>query len=107
MVPWTPVRILPWQATGASQDTGVTAGTTTVQLVKPNLNRKRLVITNISDTRIFIGHRTPGAVNIGIPLNANGGVMVDEPDNTGRIYVGPWYVICSAATKLVSVHEEF
>jgi len=91
---------------GRGVPSGVTVGTASVSVVKANETRRRIVITNISDTRIDLVKGEVAILNQGIALNANGGVLVDEPDTDGFMYVGPWSAISSAATKLLAVHEE-
>lgn len=79
-------------------------GTTSTLIVDENPRRRKLVITNISDTRIFICQQIAG-LNTGIALSANG-TMVDEPDSTGYIYKGAWSGISTASTKDIAWYEE-
>lgn len=81
-----------------------TLGTASLVIVPENPRRRKLVITNISDTRVFICQGI-AISNTGIPLVTNG-VIVDEPDNLGYIYLGAWSGITTAATKIISWYEE-
>lgn len=68
--------------------------------------RKKLVICNISDTDIYLARSENAALNAGILLPANGGILIDEPDALGRIYTGPWSAIASAGPKIVTYSED-
>jgi len=81
-----------------------TLSTSSLVIVPENPRRRKLVITNTSDTRVFICQGI-AALDFGIALSP-GGVLIDEPDTEGYIYKGSWSGISSAATKVVSWYEE-
>jgi hypothetical protein len=72
-----------------------------------NDQRKALTITNDSDTVMYaaLGADT-AAVNIGLRLNANGGVLHIECDSLGYVWVGPVSLICASASKNYTMTEE-
>lgn len=74
-------------------------------IVPQNLSRRRLVITNHSATRIFLGQGADAILNGGMPLNAGGGSMVDQPDIFGWIFTGNWYAIAAAGPLNVAISE--
>ncbi len=81
-------------------DGTTTLGTASLIIRPANANRQKLIITNLSDTRVFIC-QGPAVVNTGIALMPNGS-FVDEPDTQGFIYKGAWSGISSAATKAIA-----
>ncbi len=91
---------------GLARPGSTIAGVASVQIVTGNRHRKKMVITNISDTRVFLNKGTDAILNAGIPLNPNGGAMVDEPDAYGRMWKGAWSVITTVATKTIAWLEE-
>lgn len=91
---------------GLARPGTTTAGTASVQIVPGTVHRKKMVIVNISDTRVFLNKGTHATLNAGIPLNAEGGSMIDEPDTEGRIWKGAWSAITTAANKTLAWLEE-
>lgn len=84
----------------------ITAGITSLLLVRSNPTRMRISIINDSDTIVYLTRGESARLNTGIRLNAHGGSLIDEPDTLGRLYTGPWSVISSAAGKNICVSEE-
>ena len=80
-------------------------GVVSAPLVPLYLSRQRLVITNHSATRIFLGQGADAILNGGIPLNAGGGNLVDEPNEFGWIFTGIWYAISTAGPLNVAISE--
>jgi hypothetical protein len=91
---------------GGGPPLNVTVGVVSVQAIRENPRRRRLIFTNDSDTVIYLARYQRAVLNAGIRLNANGGGFVDEPDNTGYMYTGPWHTISSAANKNLCVSED-
>jgi hypothetical protein len=76
-----------------------------VQILDANPQRLKVEIINASDTEIWVMRQNPaGAVN-GIPLNPNGGSLVDEPDAFGNIWKGKWFAYSGQAGKNLMVIE--
>jgi len=95
-------------AYGQSRGSGVTCGTTALQVLQANSRRKRAIFVNDSDTVIYLFKGPPGscALNAGIRLNANGGSWIETPDVLGYFWRGPFSAITSIATKVLVVTEE-
>lgn len=69
--------INPRSEAGAGQTpVGVTVTAVSTQILAANANRKVAVITNDSDTTIYLAIGVAAQANKGIRLNANGGVIV-------------------------------
>ncbi len=83
-----------------------TIGVASSIVLRPNLLRKEAIFINDSDTDMYGAKSENSALNAGIRLNANGGVWIIEPDNTGRIYTGPVSFICSIANKNLCFTED-
>lgn len=83
----------------------VTVGATSTEVLSadPVQRRKRVVFTNNSNEDIYISDDSVAQSTYGLPLKAQGGVMVDEPDTTGFIYQGQWNAICASGGKVLSV----
>lgn len=90
---------------GGGPPGSVTVGTTSVRVAGSNMYRKKMTLTNDSDTVIYVAKANDAVLNKGIRLNANGGSVVDEPDLQNYLYTGPWAAISSAATKNLCVQE--
>lgn len=80
-------------------------GVASAVAVPLNLSRRRLVLTNISANRMFLGQGADAILNGGIPLNANGGVLIDEPDQHDWIFTGNWYAISAFAAQNLAISE--
>lgn len=74
---------------------GVTAASQNI--VRANKNRKKITLVNDSANVIYVAKADTAILNAGIRLNANGGSVVDEPDQTGYLYTGPWAAIAGVA----------
>ena len=94
-----------WGEAGAPPR-GVAVATTSTLVSTPR-DRKKIVLTNDSDEDIYLARADSAVMNAGLRLNADGGSIVDEPDNTGYMYAGPWYAICSSGAKNLCVSEDF
>ena len=75
-------------------------------IVRESIRRKGIVITNLSDTRIDLCRGERAILNSGIPIYPGGGVFIDQVDNVGRIYTGPYSAISSAGAKAVAISED-
>lgn len=91
---------------GGGPPLSVTVGTNTGIGIRDNQNRRKVTLTNDSDTVIYASKFDQAVLNAGIRLNANGGGFIDEPDPYGYIYTGPWSFISSAANKNLCFIEE-
>jgi len=80
----------------------VTAGVATAEVVDADDNRNELIITNDSDTVIYLALGESAVLNKGIRLNALGGSFTTGGE---RVYLGAVNCICSVATKNLCVVE--
>jgi hypothetical protein len=90
---------------GGGPPLGVNCGVASIIAVRDNPYRRKIVLVNDSDTVIYVSKFDVAVINAGIRLNANGGAVVDEPDQKGYIYTGPWSAISTAATKRLCIQE--
>jgi len=81
-------------------------GVASLICLRDNPNRRKVTIINDSDTTVYLSKFQEAVVNAGIRINAAGGVMIDEPDNLGYIYTGPWSAISGGAAKNITIIEE-
>lgn len=84
--------------------TVVSVTTSSTRVLEPNRARVLVVLTNNSDTDMYVAPDSSSVLTEGIPLKANGGSVTDDPDTQGYIYKGIWTAICSG-TKNLSVVE--
>jgi len=68
--------------------------------------RKKVVFVNDSVNIIYLARADIARINAGIRLNANGGAFIDEPDNFGRVYAGPWAAIATGAASNLCISED-
>lgn len=93
---------------GGSRSSFTTVGTTTVQVISLNKQRKKLILVNDSNAVIYLAKGTSAAVvGSGIRLNANGGNAILEPDAYGRIWRGAIQAIANAAGSNLSWQEDW
>lgn len=92
---------------GGSITGAATVGVTSVQLVRPRFNRKKITFVNDAANAIYLSKNSPAVLNAGIRLNASGGAYIDEPDEQGFLYRGAWYAISSVAAQNLCWVEDF
>ena len=87
---------------------GVSIGATST-IILPNRTllslRLKAIFVNNSDEDIYVAPYGIAVSTQGIPLKANGGAYVDEPDTTGWLYQGSWHGICASGGKILSITE--
>lgn len=79
----------------------VSVGTSSVQIIGANGNRKGLVITNISGAVVSFGLGMSATINQGITLNPSGIWEMDAYTYTN----GPIYAVAGAASSTVTIQE--
>jgi len=86
--------------------TGVVAVQTSSTVIRQfNERRRRIIFVNDGATTIYLHKSAVAITGSGIRLNANGGSYEDLPDSQGRIYLGMWTAISSAACNLGFTEE--
>jgi len=75
-------------------------------IVPECLTRKRIVIVNTSNDDLYLAMADEAVWGSGIVLKALGGTLVDEPDNAGRMYTGPWSATHNAAATYFIPYTE-
>lgn len=95
-----------WRELGGGAPLNATVGVASSIVVAAVQQRKKLILTNDSDTDIYLARGDNARLNAGIRLNAAGGSFIDEPDNIGRMYSGPWAAISSAANKNLCISQD-
>lgn len=96
----------PRSEAGAGQTpVGVTVTAASTLILAANANRKAAVITNDSDTTIYVAIGVAAQANKGIRLNANGGVLVIS--RTGDIYSteAVYGILAAAGNKIATAQE--
>lgn len=91
---------------GAGQTpVGVTVTAVSTLILAANANRKAAVITNDSDTTIYLAIGVAAQANRGIRLNANGGALVIS--RTGDIYSteAVYGILAAAGNKIATAQE--
>lgn len=99
-------KVNPQSEAGAGQTpVGVTVTAASTEILAANASRKVAVITNDSDTTIYLAIGVAAQANKGIRLNANGGVIVIS--RTGDIFsTEAIYGILAAAGNKVATAQE-
>lgn len=93
---------------GGSRDGFLNVGVNSLTVLGHNGNRSGAIITNDSDTPIYISLGTTAAVvGSGIRLNAAGGVLNIEPDAYGRLWKGAIQAISAGANKNLAWEESW
>ncbi len=93
---------------GGSRSGFFTVGVASLQLAGFNPLRKKLALVNDSANIIYLVKGNAAAVvGSGIRLNANGGAVVFEPDNYGRIWRGAIQCISTGATSNLAWQEDW
>ena len=90
---------------GGGPPRGIDCGLASLQVARDNPYRRKMTLVNDSVTVIYVAKSDTAILNAGIRLNANGGAIVDEPDQTGYIYTGPWSAITTVAAQRLCVQE--
>jgi hypothetical protein len=90
---------------GGGPPLGVNVGVASQIVVRDNQYRRKVTLVNDSANIIYVAKSDFAVLNAGVRLNANGGAIVDEPDQTGYIYTGPWSAICAVATQRLCIQE--
>jgi len=85
----------------------VTVGTTSTLVLQANQARKSVTLVNDSTEPIYLGKADSAVMNAGIRLNAAGGSVTEVPDIFGRLYMGPWYAICTSGSMNLCVQEDY
>ncbi len=65
-------------------------------VVRDNQGRKKVTFFNDSAVRMYLAKSDLALINAGIPLQP-GGMLIDQPDNRGYIYTGPWTAVSTVA----------
>lgn len=94
-------------AYGGSVSGGFAAGVANLQVLRPNMRRKKVIFVNDSANIIYLSKTANAVVGSGVRLNAAGGNLVDEPDETGYIWKGAWFCIATGAASNLSWQEDF
>lgn len=70
------------------------------------LTRKRIIICNDSNVDLYLAMADEAVWGQGMILKALGGTLIDEPDNAGRIYTGPWSATHNGAFSIFIPYTE-
>lgn len=87
--------------------TAVTVGSTTTAIIAANVNRRYLMLQNISDEAVYIKLGVAAVASEGIRLNTVG-VLGDTfvlCNENGNLYKGAINGICASGSKVVLVTE--
>lgn len=82
-----------------------TIATDSSLVLDANPLRRLVIIANNSDEDIYLSMGAEARLTFGIPVVAQGGVVIDQPDNEAWIYNGIWTAICASGGKILSVTE--
>jgi len=91
---------------GAVNTSAVLAAATSLLVVRPRSNRRRLLLTNDGTDIIYLAKADAAVINSGIRLNAAGGWYEEICDQLGYIYLGPFAAISAGIPRLL-ICEEF
>lgn len=94
------------QYLGLSVSRNIAVGVASVLLIGPNPWRKKIIFVNDAANPIYLSRGMPAVVNTGIRLNAQGGAIVDQPDQIGYLWRGEWYGISSVAAQNLAISED-
>lgn len=84
----------------------VALSTTSLVVARDAPSRKKIIFCNAGINDIWLARGQYAILNAGIYLQANGGILVDEPDSFGRIYTGTWAALSSSGTSTLSISED-
>ena len=92
---------------GGSRSSFTTVGVADVQVVRPNSNRRKLIIINNAANNIYLVKGDgPAAVNSGITL-LPGGSWIIVPDTLGYIWKGEIHAISGVAAQNLTWTEDW
>jgi len=93
------------EATAGQTPVGITVTAASTQILAANASRKVAIITNDSDTVVYLAIGVAAQANKGIRLNANGGTIVIS--QTGDIFSteAVYGILATAGNKNVTAQE--
>ena len=91
-----------YPANGPSFNGAITVGATSTEVLAGNGKRRGAIIVNDSDEIIYLSYGDNAVLNSGIRLNAGGGSLSIDLNNT---YTGRVTAICSSGSKVLTVTE--
>lgn len=76
-----------------------------VEVLAIQQTRQVAVITNDSDTVIYLTFGRAATASVGVPLYSHDSYVI-EPNTLGYIWTGSVNAYCASASKNIAIHEE-
>lgn len=107
-LPRTPVSDISFNRYGYTttrRQSKATVGTSVSRIIGISPNRISLLITNNSDTVVYVGYDSEVSTTNGIPLSAAGGSLELKIDYEGEAVTGDFWAVCGSAGKVITLLE--
>lgn len=90
---------------GRTESNVVTVGTSATRLVRPNPQRRELIIQNRGTSDVFIENTENPSTTTSMIVQSDGGEIVLLKEEDGDLVIDKWFAISSVAGQSVIVKE--